>query len=523
MGCFFIAFSQGIVVQKFPQEMREWKQRAVWLARDFKSSPKQSMLLLEILSFLNGDTTSLILCHWCKRDDDTGEPCCTDDSHAWNKLVAMLVRFFSKGYAVPLLYRMKHYAPAAAYIRLGCCLHKLLPRILSTENQQSAKSVDVPGNPMSLVIDALLAENSPSQPDQILSKSDLQSLVTSLLDEDTSYSDQNGVRYRMVQSEFARESFHQNSILIDLLVQRMEHGINYLLRRTKVLYDLQYVSHGHPNHEDLQNESKERFLHVIKGDFGRELVKECMNLLCDGLQEAMRMGLEGSQDQSNMFFQMVVSCVTDLNRRLIREFSVVPFSVLALAEADAETFVHEWQKLHQTHSNCSRCVDVEFTAALLEAYPDQFSVPLTPHDVATIKEIQSLCVHICIWAPLTSDAVEILNGQTQWALSRRGSQFVKKGNAAVETSLLGRAVRHYEWLTETVGQATLPNKLRASRIRRQAGTWSSNNASERNEDGGLQSSTMFVTNILSLHYDHLPFLLPLPLHIMNCDAGCLPA
>ena len=99
-----------------------------------------------------------------------------------------------------------------------------------------------------------------------------------------------------------------------------------------------------------------------------------------------------------------------------------------------------------------------------------------------IKEIQDTLLEVCTWTPLTSDAVEILNGQTQWCLSRRGKQFVKQGRAAVETSLLARAVKHHTWLTQTVGADILPNKRVASGIRRLAGTRSSNQYTSRGEE-----------------------------------------
>ena len=474
--------SQGVEVSAYPAEMQSWQRRAEWLSVGFKSAAKHTRSAVqEILQFLNGDTQSPKLIHWCKAKN--GEPCCVDDSASWNRVAALLVGFFSKGYPVPLLYRMKHYAPAAAYIRFGCCLHNILPRILSEEHQHAVKSADQPGSHMAELVDALLAEPSHSQSHSggALNQSDFNALVSKLLDEDVSYSAQNSARKQMVEREIAKPAFHQSSIMIDMLVQPMEHGINSFLRRTKLQHELQYLSHGHPNHEKFKEECRSGFLKLVHGTVGRMLIRDYMNLLRNGLEEAMCMGLDGSQQQLNLLFQMVVSCMCDLERRLVREYTRnTPFTLLALTDVDPKTFVLSWQKLYEKFSKCQQCVDAEFTAAFLNAY--QFSVPFTEGQLKDIQEVQSLLLELAVWSPVTSDSVEIVNGQAQWAVSRRGSQYIKQGRSAVETTFLGSAVKQHSWLAWAVGRETLPGKNVASRVRRQAGTTSSNQFTKRDED-----------------------------------------
>lgn len=206
-----------------------------------------------------------------------------------------------------------------------------------------------------------------------------------------------------------------------------------------------------------------------------------MSFLLHGLSDSIAMGLEGTQDQIDLIYQMVITCVSDLHRRFIEEFLTPPFTLLALADADEETFVKGWQELVHKYAECQCCVDYEFSTALLETYPC-FSIPLSAEQQKDVQAVQNLLSECCIWSPLSSDAVEILNGQTQWALSRRGSQFVKKEKSAVETSLLGRAVKHYYWLAEKACWETLPQKRVMSQIRRKAGSKSSNQHTVRNAD-----------------------------------------
>lgn len=471
---------------QYPEEMATWKRRAAWLLKDFQSPSKTTVkLLADILDFFNGDTTQPLFVHWCLQNDGSGKPCCADETESLNKGIALLVAFLSKGYAVPLLYRMKHYGPAAAFMRVVCCLHNILPRVLQVSgDKQKMKAANQPGSDFSGIVDTLLADNTPaqSQADQMLSKTDFETLLATVLDEDRNYAAQNGARNSLVQKEVSHPRFYQSSIIIDCLVQRMEHGINFFLRRTKILYDLQYNSHANKNCESLKLESRERFLKVIRGGLGVELLASYMDLLNNGLHEAIEMGLDGTQQQLDLIFQMVVSCMTDLHRRLVQEFHGAPFALLTLCDVPPESFALAWNSLQYRFSRCENCVDAEFTASFLTKYPMRFSTPLTEEELQVIKEIQDTLLEVCTWTPLTSDAVEILNGQTQWCLSRRGKQFVKQGRAAVETSLLARAVKHHTCLTQTVGADILPNKRVASGIRRLAGTRSSNQYTSRGEE-----------------------------------------
>lgn len=479
----------GIPVPQLPDEAATWKRRADWLRKDFQSPAKSTVQLLEnILDFFNGDTAETTCVHWCVQSTKSGKPCCADDADSLSKAIAMMAAFFSKGFAVPLLYRMKHYGPAAAFMRVGCCLHQILPRVLNiTGNKQKLKGANMPGSEFSNVVDALLADNKPAafQSEQPLSNSDFETLLATVLDEDKNYAAQNGARNQLVQKELSDPAFHQNSIIIDILVQQMEEGVNFFLRRTKVLYDLQCSTHANPKVDKLKKESRESFLRVIRGEFGRHLISKYTSLLDIGLYEAIEMGLDGTQQQLNLIFQMAVSCMSDLYRRLVQEYQMDPFTLLCLADVEPKTFASGWNVLRSRFLRCNSCVDIEFTAGFLLRYEREFSIPPTHDELQIINEIQETLLDVCTWAPLTSDQVEILNGQLQWALSRRGSQYVKQERAAVETSLLSSAVKQHSWLQHVIGDSILPSKKVASGIRRLSGTKSSNQYTPRGEEQDL--------------------------------------
>eukprot|EP00438_Fugacium_kawagutii_P004340 Skav207877 [mRNA] locus=scaffold664:397187:404489:+ [translate_table: standard] len=450
----------GIFVVEPPQEMDSWKKRAAWLVAGFQASAKSTELLLrELLDFFNGDTSESVLVHWCIPNKVSGKLCCENDAASLNKGISLLTSFLTKGFAVPLLYRMKHYSPAAAFIRVGCCIHNILPRVLCMD-KQSLTPADRPGSELSNVVDTLLGEKKPPGlgASKDLTNEDFEALVDKLLDEDKSFAAKNGARCQMVQKEISQPAFHQSSILIDAMVQRMERGTNFFLRRTKILYNLQYLSHAHPDYRQLMKESGDRFLKVIRGELAQDLVSEYMDYLNTGLSEAISMGFEGSQHQLNKIFQMVVTCMTDIWRRLAHEFMLPPFSLLKLADAPPTEFATTWNSLRKKFLQCQCCVDAEFTTQFFLKYAVDFCIPPTQSDITQIKEIQEVFMQICVWSPLTSDAVEILNGQTQWSLSRRGGQVLKQSKAGLETSILANAVKQYVWLQEEAGGKTLPNK-----------------------------------------------------------------
>ena len=472
---------------EFPKEMETWRKRSAWLLKGFQASKTTVSILKEILDFFNGDTSDQVLVHWCIPNSVSGKPCCKDDAESLNKGISLLTSFLTKGYAVPLLYRMKHYGPAASFIRVGCCLHSILPRILNVD-KQALSPADRPGSDLSNIVDTLLGTEHPkkrseSESNKNLSPAEFEALVGKLLDEDTSFAAQNGARCQMVQKEISQPAFQQSSMLIDALVQRMERGFNFFLRRTSILNDLSYFSHANPEHEEHKAESSKGFLKVIRGELGQELISDYRDFLKNGFQESVGMGLDGTQSQLNLIFQLVVSCMTDLHRRMVQEFMVPPFTVLRLADADPATFATVWNNIRQRFLDCECCVDAEFTTPILRKYSCNFSIPPTQTDIEKITEIQEFLVEISIWSPLTSDAVEIVNGQIQWALSRRGKGTrLLQRRSAVEISILSRAVKQHAWVQQQAGDKTLPSKAVASGIRRLSGIRSCNQHSLRNSD-----------------------------------------
>ena len=451
--------------------MALWRQRSEWLMRGFITTSKNTASSLsEMIAFANGDTTSSTVVHWCLMGSADKPACCNTDQEALCKFLSHAVPFFSRGYETPLLYRMKGYGPASSFVSFGCCFFRMLPRILQRMAQRSD-----PGSECATLADALMTETSFRQSgnDGADTAGDFEHILADALDMNKNYSAQNSVRRRLVVEEISKPSFPRSVMAVDALIQPIEHGVNYMLGHTKILHDLGFLGRSHPQCGKLQEEARHKFLHTVSGNFGNTLVKEYVDFLQRGLTEAISMGLEAHPALLNQIFQLVIVCMTDLHRRLVYEFRFPPWSLFGLLDLDTAGFVQAWTTLQAKKTNCSKCLDSDFSAILLSQFLDLKSKPFQEQDAAR-REVQGILQDIATWTPLSSDSVEIKNGQTQWSASKRGSQNVKNPRVAAETTLLQSAVKQHAWIQEAVSKDTLPSKAVVSGIQKMVGVGSSN-------------------------------------------------
>ena len=201
-----------------------------------------------------------------------------------------------------------------------------------------------------------------------------------------------------------------------------------------------------------------------------------MSLLDSGLQEAAYMGLDANPDRLMLFFKLIIAAVTDLWRRMDFDLSGYPFCVFEWLKhgQNLEDFVEAWDTMIVTKRRCSTCVDTTFTSVLASAHPTTLKQERREVQMAVQKEILDLLSHIATFTPVNSDCVEVKNGQLQWAVSKRGAQFVKAGASAVETSLIQSLIRQHCVAHGDAYGATMPSRRTTSAIRRQVGVPSRN-------------------------------------------------
>ena len=142
-------------------------------------------------------------------------------------------------------------------------------------------------------------------------------------------------------------------------------------------------------------------------------------------------------------------------------------------DLDLPEFVKEWSRIMTGAHQCESCLDSDFSLLLAKKFGDIGSKPVSEQQAAH-QEVQALLSDICEWAALTSDKVELKNGQVQWAASKRGSQNVKNARSAAETTFLQSAIKQNSWSQQAVGKETLPSKLSSSSILKMSGVSSTN-------------------------------------------------
>lgn len=297
--------------------MATWKKRTDWLATNFITTSKGTKEALEqMVRFANGDSSSnTAVVHWCLTKPQRN--CCESDEESMCKFLSHAVPFFSTGFQTPLLYRMKGYGPASSWVKFGCLFFNILPKALQ-EMESSEPSSDIAS-----VADAFLAENGLQS--VAGEDADFQQILADALDRDQNYSYQNKVRRNLITQEINKSSFWQSSMVIDALIQPIEHGVNYLLGHTKILHDLHFLGRGHPKRDELKEKARTKFLHVVTGALGDALIGNYISFLETGLKEAVDMGLEATPDLLNKVFNLVTVCVTDLHRRFNHELASYPF------------------------------------------------------------------------------------------------------------------------------------------------------------------------------------------------------
>ena len=483
-------------MSELPDEMETWKLRTEWLRKGYDSNSKRAVRTFdELMSFCNGDSTSTTMTHWCLPG------CCDSDESALQKVMKLLVPLICRGYPCPLLYRFKHYKVASSYMKSFCCLNSVLPRSLTQMKENSDKRQDA-ANRLGDMVDSLLQETGwvffEDQGQEECQS--FQAKLGELLDNDLSYSLQNGVRKRLVTDEISKPEFSQSAILIDTIVDAMEVGTNLFLQRTTWLTKLSAFGSGHPEYPELVKRSTFSFVQIVSGALGRKLICKTMDLLDSGLQEASHMGLDTNPHSLLLFFKLIIAAVTDLWRRMDFDLSVYPFRVFTWLEhgQKLEDFVGLWDTMIMDRRRCSNCMDATFTSVLADTYP--MTLKDEPRNVqrAIQKDILDLLGHIAAFTPVNSDCVEIKNGQLQWAVAKRGGQFVKAGKSAAEVSLLQSAVRPHGVLHGDVYDRTMPSRLTSSAIRRQVGVASKNQHTIATSDEKVAGVKRYLLVILTL-------------------------
>ena len=470
---------QGVPVQEYPEEMAIWQERAQWINAGLCDASKTlKQQLADFLTLCNSDSKRDRIVHYCKG-------CCNTEEDAMDKVLRAAVPFFSRGYPVPLLHRFKHYAVASSFIKTASCCFSLLPRVMR-QMQENAENQSDAASALSGMVDDLLQNQRSCDGEggdlaNYRTSQEFQARLSELLDSDLSFSLQNSIRRRLVTQELTKPGFTQGSMMVDALVGAMEYGTHFFLKRTTLLTRIVALGSAHPEHDKLSQQSKNMFLEIVSGKLGRNLVQRVLYLLEDGLTQHVRMGLDASQDQLLLFFQLVMAGATDIWRRMVHEMSGYPYHLFTWISHGftLADFVRSWDAMLQAKSYCSGCVDATFSSVLAMEHPEPLGDKPRQQQLQVFAEVTQLLKHIASYTPTNSDSVGVKHGQTQWVVSKRGAQFVKKQRAAKESSLLQSSIRLHGVAFEDVYSSTMPSRLTSSSVKKRLGIKGKNQHSKK--------------------------------------------
>lgn len=447
-------------VPRLPDTTGQWKKTRESLMLSFQSSSKlRKRAFMNCLEFFNGDLSSQCVMHYCTPGED-GEYCCTNYTDALQKCMKLIVPFLAKGFPVPLLYRFKHYDEAISFIVFGTTLHALLTRTLATMSlgnsggpEQEAKMVD------RLLADVDLVNANPDGSPEAACRN-------LFAEESEDFAAYNAKRKQLVQQEIVRPEFLANSHIICFMIQPMDQQINMLFARSRQLTKLSVLGTSDDSWSDSASKSKELFLSIVLGEFGWDIIRNYIERTMHDLGSLEATGVSLKSENLQTIFTMMILIISDTWKRFVHDYSAFPYKLFQLVPANFEQFVRLWDMFQEKLHSCKTCMDDSFTKQLLTSFPRKLAKEPEHVQSSVYRQVQLLLGDISVHGPVTSDAVEVKNGQVQQIASQRGNTKIKTPNASKESSFLQAAIRDYELAKLWVEDETLPSKRTVSGILR---------------------------------------------------------
>jgi hypothetical protein len=458
-------------ITQLPATAVEWQAVHKYLLESFRTQSKLRRKNFEsLVEFFNGDYSSDCIFHFCtpKRD---GTPCCPGPTESLTKALQLMVPFFARGYPVPLLYRFKHYDEAITFIATGCAMHKLLVRTLG---QMDLDAASAPSEAQSQLIDKLLQDVELGGEGS--DGSAAATFCEDLFPDNGSFHAYNAKRKQLVHQEVIKGSFGQQADILNFMIKPVDGQINSLFRRSERLTKLTLLGPQDPKWKINAESTRNLFLSVVSGSFGWNIISTYCNLMMHELGSLALTGVDlTSQGNLQTCFTMMLVIITDTWKRFVHDYDTFPFKFFQLLESNLAGFVTMWDGFQTCKSHCGKCFDPAFSKALLAGYPQKLAEQPPHVQQRVFQEVQLLLHDLATYSPLTSDPVEVKNGQVQNVASRRGNQAIKTPPASREASFLQSLIRDYELVKHWVEEQTLPPKSQISGILRNVGLWGGSN------------------------------------------------
>ena len=316
------------------------------------------------------------------------------------------------------------------------------------------------------VLDAIQAWAQNVQKAEAPDAEELSRVVEELLQQESSYAEQNAKRFRLVSEAFHQKDFEVIVNIVDLLMAPLDAATNQLLKRSATLKDLRFwTPECQKTIEELKAECRDFFLDYQNGNFGAKIVAD--------LTKQMQTGQLASYCEScadvSMFhtcFELMVFEMSDTWRRFCLAMESFPHRLWSLATCHQQEFVETWGQLRDMLRTCPDCFDSAFSRPLLQS-ADMANLSHADR-VVFAQGVQNLLCDLATFCPLGTDLVENLHGQHQNQLTRfRGK--TKGPQAAAECSVLAGLVNEHAFLKSTIMEEAMPSHFVVAAIQKQLG------------------------------------------------------
>ena len=448
-------------ILQWPEDYNQWRDNANILKDSFRCRGKMRKKDLEAcLDFLNGDLTNDSVFHYCNINCQGGR-CCDGRDDSLLRCLKHIVPFFSRGFPVPLLYRFKHYDEAITFVTTGLGVHNLLSRTLRCMDT----SIKTMGQKEHEFIDHLLGDMDFGDDDD--GNDNPWGNIGGLFEEELSFQEQNAKRRQLVHQEVTRPSFKVFSEIVDVVIHTVDSHMNKLLARTEKLTLLTVLGKHHASYKEMASSCRSLFVAITQGDFGRNIIQDSCKILANGLDS--NRFTESIDSQLQTLFTMILHLCSDTWKRFVHDFLTFQFRIFSLLGVNLEGFVSIWDEFLAARTACPKCFEQEFCSNLLDIHPALLQTQPQEKQQEVYNYVTTLLSDIATYTPVSSDAVEIKNGQVQTICSRRFRSAVRSPLNAKESSFLMSFIRSFELVKHHVEKATLPSRHTISSILKRVG------------------------------------------------------
>ncbi len=188
-------------------------------------------------------------------------------------------------------------------------------------------------------------------------------VVEELLQQETSYAEQNAKRFRLVCEAFQQMDFATTVNIVDHLMAPHDKAINKMLKRTNILKAIRFED-SEFSQAELKEQSKAFFLQWANGDFGQQVLAHFMEQLKSDILAAH---CEKSDSSTvHTCFELVVFAMSDTWRRFCLTAQSFPWQLFSLTELGLEAFAARIAEFQGILHRCPHCIDAGFGLPILK-------------------------------------------------------------------------------------------------------------------------------------------------------------